>query len=163
MTTISPAYFRRFQSTPPRGRRHKQCWPLGDRACFNPRLHEGGDTNRVTGALRTNVSIHASTREATEFRTYAGQRGQFQSTPPRGRRPDRLVQANLRFQVSIHASTREATVFDDIFPFVDRRFNPRLHEGGDSPRSSVFPRRLLFQSTPPRGRRRLNWSLDGWH
>ncbi len=80
--------------------------------------------------LQHEVSIHASTREAT-WPGWAMRRGcAFQSTPPRGRRPgygaDGLAQG---------------------------RFNPRLHEGGDrtcAARSATCKR---FQSTPPRGRR----------
>ena len=54
----------------------------------------------------------------------------FQSTPPRGRRPELgSVDINL-LRVSIHASAREATLCEV------RRLRKRL-----------------FQSTPPRGRR----------
>jgi len=78
------------------------------------------------------VSIHASAREAT-VRRYGRRRQQ---------------------RVSIHASAREAT--HPRFKNIKRehRFNPRLREGGDDLRQSVTPANYMFQSTPPRGRRR---------
>ena len=54
------------------------------------------------------VSIHASAREATKLRSDSDRGPEFQSTPPRGRRP------------SVAA---RATRFDS--------FNPRLRAGGD--------------------------------
>ena len=78
------------------------------------------------------VSIHAPAREATQ-----------QTQAERGQR-----------QVSIHAPAREATR-----PFAShhlrlRRFNPRPRAGGDSGPSTGTSCVFLFQSTPPRGRRR---------
>ena len=77
-----------FQSTPPRGRRHPA--DLLWRRCtdFNPRLREGGDAMSVVNQIR--------------------QTG-FQSTPPRGRRRYSLKDAVNDFLISIHASAREAT------------------------------------------------------
>ena len=54
---------------------------------FNPRLREGGD-RRLDIVCRTLLP--------------------FQSTPPRGRRPEFLADTT-DFEVSIHASAREAT------------------------------------------------------
>jgi len=77
-----------FQSTPPRGRRHRPPDRGALRPSFNPRLHAGGDlTLTPCDADEVGVSIHASTREATE--------------PP--------GEYCNNCEVSIHASTREAT------------------------------------------------------
>ena len=58
---------------------------------------------------RTEISIHASAREATDGREPMEVEDEFQSTPPRGRR------LSARF---ILAETTN--------------FNPRLREGGDA-------------------------------
>ena len=78
---------RQFQSTPPRGRR------LEDDSSF-----WGSD-----------VSIHASAREATRLDTTFVSRRTFQSTPPRGRRQAAHLLIGDHLSVSIHASAREAT------------------------------------------------------
>ncbi len=80
---------------------------------------------------RQGVSIHASAREATGAVLALEARGEFQSTPPRGRRRAGGSGAGRIKVVSIHASAREATSAGP--------------DGG---------RRQSFQSTPPRGRRR---------
>ena len=98
---------------------------------FNPRLREGGDVNGKQIQMKsTTISIHASAREATESGNRADHKGEFQSTPPRGRRRARSVHftplqsfqstpprgRRLRLKprlidrpISIHASAREAT------------------------------------------------------
>ena len=56
---------------------------------------------------------------------------EFQSTLPRGERPNLSRRTNHRRHVSIHAPTRGATLTLQclrLFPF---RFNPRSHEGSD--------------------------------
>ncbi len=127
-----------FQSTPPRGRRR-------------PRRAKRDEVRRV--------SIHASAREATRTREAASSStacfnprlragGDLRRHPgPRGDR------------VSIHASAREATV----------AVGPRHHHAPVSihasareatirARASSAP--FLFQSTPPRGRRRQSLEND---
>ena len=75
---------------------------------FNPRLREGGDP-AVERLMRSQqISIHASAREATLPQYEGVMYWQFQSTPPRGRRPY-AHRNQLRY----------------------RYFNPRLREGGD--------------------------------
>ena len=77
-----------FQSTPPRGRRpsltlRSTSW----RVSFNPRLHVGGDNLQALCRGCHNVSIHASTWEATAV----------------------ACELEIVNGVSIHASTWEAT------------------------------------------------------
>ena len=101
---------KKFQSTPPRGRRRRIPLPAQDFQL---------------------ISIHASTREATFLSPTFSAPQKFQSTPPRGRRPARTLHRSRKteFQstpprgrrllylplshilklISIHASTREAT------------------------------------------------------
>ena len=78
-----------FQSTLPRGERHHPSNQIHRRSHFNPRSHEGSDRHPVSGSLPLSISIHAPTRGAT-FRNARGEpiKYQFQSTLPRGERPE---------------------------------------------------------------------------
>ncbi len=105
---------------------------------FNPRLREGGDNS-------TRLSINSCFV--------------FQSTPPRRRRLFHLVNLLLYKEISIHASEKEATTAYDIHtqlfsfqstpprrrrpicsnsPTFFTNFNPRLREGGDQIKVSLF-------------------------
>ena len=166
---------RRFQSTTPLGRRHffgnivvfdipisihdsarkattdlrASCNDI--RISIHASAREATSINHVSAAS-TAISIHASAREATKNQLLYQTEFSFQSTPPRGRRPVRAA---------------------GLYPAC--HFNPRLREGGDlvlwlpalcfaisihaSAREATQSlcrscQRLLFQSTPPRGRRR---------
>ena len=103
--------------------------------CFNPRPRAGSDGHFGTGTSTIPL---------------------FQSTPPRGKRPDRVGQLDRR-QVSIHAPAREATRSSGNLPRIEhRRFNPRPRAGSDMPASGSCTVLMLFQSTPPRGKRPLS-------
>jgi len=128
-----------------------------------------------------NVSIHASTREATRF-THRPPPTPKRFNPRLHEGGDRLSSFAFHHRrcfnprlhaggdplfytlqtlktVSIHASTREATQKAHVTTFNLRGFNPRLHAGGDSARVYSPLKISLFQSTPPRGRRR--YGADG--
>ena len=125
---------------------------------------------------RAKVSIHASAREArcigcgaptpqppfqsTPPRGRRGDRSKlfsscspFQSTPPRGRRvkimprPDEAARFNPRLRAGGEQSRPGAVLRSDF------RFNPRLRAGGELAFRLRQGRSILFQSTPPRGRR----------
>ena len=121
-----------FQSTLPRGERHKGREQLRSCSDFNPRSHEGSDNIKTIMPVLRKISIHAPTRGATLHvigflvrkvnfnpRSHEGSDvltiifvitvPQFQSTLPRGER--RSIHRNfiLVFQISIHAPTRGAT------------------------------------------------------
>ena len=120
-----------FQSTLPRGERHAH---LRQSCCshdFNPRSHEGSDSQgcRVSVSPRISIhaptrgatvhisgnftvamiSIHAPTRGATKYRVCAFTVHRFQSTLPRGERHVRFFNVRDQFRISIHAPTRGAT------------------------------------------------------
>ena len=61
----------------------------------------------------------------------------------------------VRAKISIHASAKEATSLHMLIHLSYLDFNPRLREGGDF--AVLLPLRcpIIFQSTPPRRRRRL--------
>ena len=98
---------------------------------FNPRSHEGSDSEDRINIYQVNISIHAPTRGATATTA--------QIPPP--------------FTISIHAPTRGATVPYHVLPSAPLDFNPRSHEGSDTRWHSTLRLTLSFQSTLPRGER----------
>ncbi len=121
---------------------------------FNPRLREGGDDFTNDVAQRTQISIHASAREATQIfelgyhlsihfnpRLREGGDARFLnnlyvniaiSIHASAREATEIRKKDhLDYSISIHASAREATAnaLDNYQEIAD--FNPRLREGGD--------------------------------
>ena len=103
-----------------------------ERHCFNPRSREGSDSvGSLMTQLASNVSIHAPARGATPTAEETSPiQVQFQSTLPRGERPD-----NVTFSQHINR-------FQSTLPRGERRriyipwkwlasFNPRSREGSD--------------------------------
>ena len=134
----------RFQSTPPRGKR-PAVWlqPASAPECFNPRPRAGSDPDQRPLPRRgVEVSIHAPAREATL---------------PLGECPRDI-------EVSIHAPAREATSSTSASCSARSRFNPRPRAGSDSPRIGSVSPASVFQSTPPRGKRRRSavFRPDQW-
>ncbi len=83
---IDPFEVRGFQSTPPRGRRHRTFIAIANRGCFNPRLREGGDL-QPPGIFRCLRSFNPRLREGGDPPSISWTMNfAFQSTPPRGRR-----------------------------------------------------------------------------
>ena len=169
-----------FQSTRPRGARHvrlrrevlrrpvsihaptrgatwRSSYAGTPATCFNPRAHEGRDLGKAQGG---------------------GTADRFQSTRPRGARRGRDGACQHGGRVSIHAPTRGATRGRGAGTRTRGCFNPRAHEGRDSPPSPVSSARcpvsihaptrgatpytstpayfgFTFQSTRPRGARPL--------
>ena len=102
----------------------------------------------------------------------------FQSTLPRGERPPQIFPAYLqllsisihapargatdlqrrgsgRFRISIHAPARGATFGEEYRSAAFSNFNPRSREGSDRNTPRTKNERRSFQSTLPRGERRL--------
>ena len=97
---------------------------------FNPRLREGGDMSEEDAKAMVEISIHASAREATSHIQYDSDMMAFQSTPPRGRRPQKTRSSIIwrTFQSTPPRGRRLG--FEAITNFL-YNFNPRLREGGD--------------------------------
>ena len=76
------------------------------------------------------VSIHAPTRGATAEIVKEPQGNKFQSTHPRGVRPQPRGKKSP-YNVSIHAPTRGATLGVPVLLSAAPSFNPRTHEGCD--------------------------------
>ena len=105
---------RKFQSTPPHGRRHAQA----DAPC-----------------VRRGVSIHASAREATNPVALLGCTvACFNPRLRTGGDGPSIACAGPDSWVSIHASAREATRGGGPSQPQNCRFNPRLRTGGDADR-----------------------------
>ena len=120
-----------FQSTCPRGARPAQ-WPRRVLfSHFNPRAHEGHDCpdHPVWLAGKFQSTCPRGARPSDDMLSIAF--GIFQSTCPRGARrsSDRSYTA---FRISIHVPTRGTTMHGYSLP-VHLDFNPRAHEGHDSP------------------------------
>ena len=120
---------------------------------FNPRFHERSDRVRfAVQSMMLKISIHASTRGATQRHRNSQRSKKFQSTLPREERhKDQNIQISV--WISIHASTRGATqadasycttiLFQSTLPREERlnagkplnqkqlNFNPRFHERSD--------------------------------
>ena len=102
---------------------------------FNPRSHEGSDSEDRINIYQVNISIHAPTRGATggkdiiggaseisihaptrgatdECRAWKEKHNAFQSTLPRGERPNCFDHCQGEMDISIHAPTRGATLTD---------------------------------------------------
>ena len=120
---------RRFQSTHPRGVRRVTIQFRGCIKCFNPRTHEGCDLPNLNKRKEIyRVSIHAPTRGATYDQFEHDLNQWFQSTHPRGVRPD-----------------------TDVAMRQMESFNPRTHEGCDLALDITVKSTNMFQSTHPRG------------
>ena len=124
-------HFSKFQSTPPRGRRLGTAFENDTESAISIHASAREATDGAAAPPISNkISIHASAREATVHWNSNSATIGFQSTPPRGRRPQHRV---------VHLAANH--------------FNPRLREGGDQPPALLPPQISPFQSTPPRGRR----------
>jgi len=125
-----------FQSTRPRGARPAPVLPATLVTGFQSTRPRGARrSGRARSCITSVVSIHAPTRGAT-VRPRHGQ----QAAAP----------------VSIHAPTRGATPRRAGSRLYRARFNPRAHAGRDvTPSDSKLSFQMMFQSTRPRGARRV--------
>ena len=111
-----------------------------DKATANISIHAPTRGATYVAAVRSipgKISIHAPTRGATRKPDNNSNNSKFQSTLPRGERPD------LEFGEMFSAD-----------------FNPRSHEGSDR-RYHRPERDPLFQSTLPRGERHGSSQFSG--
>ena len=175
---------RRFQSTPPHGRRlfHNLFLVLNILFQSTP-PHGRRLAGRAVPGKRQLVSIHASAREATRCTPAAFcVSSSFNPRLRTGGDPGRRASGSADQGVSIHASAREATRGTRTQRCMPACFNPRLRTGGDARRHTLLVWYLNvsihasareatngnnaarycpqpFQSTPPHGRRRTS-SMD---
>jgi len=163
-----------FQSTRPRGARRVYLPQIYQPMGFNPRAHAGRDAAEGRTHSRLIVSIHAPTRGATIPFVMSVATSLFQSTRPRGARPEPVPSAvaGSAFQSTRPRGARHngrcSGVRDRMFqstrprgarPFSPCRclssmgFNPRAHAGRDNLPPQEPRLKPTFQSTRPRGAR----------
>ena len=119
---------------------------------FNPRPRVGGDKEIISFGPAESVSIHAPAWGATPVCVVLGVSDLFQSTPPRGGRPNMRLQLEPWLYVSIHAPAWGATVVAAISRR-SRRFQSTPPRGGRLTPGEILDGLFPFQSTPPRGGR----------
>ena len=152
-TFVELAERRMFQSTHPRGVRHE---PLQDgpdhKHRFNPRTRVGCDAPPL---VRTSVPscFNPRTRVGCDAKAPASStpRSRFQSTHPRGVRPEPGDHAQQNGDVSIHAPAWGATITASTGGAMGSCFNPRTRVGCDTRPCWVAAMPCTFQSTHPRG------------
>ena len=85
--------------------------------------------------------------ERQQYRAKTNVSVKFQSTLPRGERPSHSPKGAKKEVISIHAPTRGATSAFRCMTSSNGYFNPRSHEGSDSPLSVAW---LLLVNFNPR-------------
>ena len=146
-----------FQSTPPHGRRRFLTSSIGDGRRFQSTPPHGRRQNLTKLEDPTDgVSIHASAREATSLLLTCDivKIVSIHASAREATYCDDTVKKCII--VSIHASAREATSTGTSKAVVLPRFNPRLRTGGDEDILALTTNYLMFQSTPPHGRRLIS-------
>ena len=124
--------------------------------CFNPRTHEECDYILRFILLVIQVSIHALTRSATQYRLRLSGFRLFQSTHSRGVRQAWYLKNASRvasFNPRTHEECDKKGVNSNL-PI--HCFNPRTHEECDCMPNALATVPCLFQSTHSRGVRQLN-------
>ena len=154
-----PEHTRRFQSTPPRGRRQRRSRGRVQRQSFNPRLRVGGDLRRqLPPQALAFVSIHASAWEATSRIFSYGHGGGVSIHASAWEASEISIPMIVRIPVSIHASAWEAT---PVRRHISQGRRVSIHASAWEASHPGNSGKILesFQSTPPRGRRR--WPACG--
>ena len=152
--TANKEMYLEFQSTLPRGERPLKHKKSSLFYYFNPRSHEGSDSNNtLTSFCVKPISIHAPTRGATSWGLMYG--FSIKHFNPRSHEgsDNSVYEISPSHTISIHAPTRGATSDQNNKTYLVYHFNPRSHEGSDS--FAVIKMTFLarFQSTLPRGER----------
>ena len=83
--------------------------------------------------------------------SHTKRRQQFQSTLPRGERPDRIERCESEYLISIHAPARGATRRLHSVRCIREDFNPRSREGSDVERTEVVRASTISIHAPARG------------
>ena len=131
-------------------------WPMV--LDFNPRSHEGSDWWKSHILVDQKlISIHAPTRGATYQNHSLVNPFVFQSTLPRGERPnyESLYDPLQVFQSTLPRGERRLSLSGSR---KIRYFNPRSHEGSDGVRSSVRIHFEISIHAPTRGATNLRRS-----
>ena len=145
-----PIPIRKFQSTLPRGERPCLTDKSNDHHDFNPRSRVGSDERFFIGYAGETISIHAPAWGATvQLRIRGGSGKTFQSTLPRGERPNSASLLSLLslFQSTLPRGERRAP--HGRGGAQKKNFNPRSRVGSDRSSQSL---NLLSSNFNPRSR-----------
>jgi len=126
---------------------------------FNPRPHAGGDAGFEFYRFSTfdfNPRPHAGGDHLTAIVEPVSMN--FNPRPHAGGDDEVVVLARDANGISIHAPTRGATTSHTTLTARLKHFNPRPHAGGDDYAHFTRGAMVRFQSTPPRGGRRIGWA-----
>ena len=120
--------------------------------CFNPRARAGRDLYFCVKPIIINVSIHAPARGATIGFQHCLHHWMFQSTRPRGARPNFY---HMAFALLLFQSTRPrgARRLGCLVGIQIMKFQSTRPRGARPASSSAVFCNLSFQSTRPRGAR----------
>ena len=147
-----------FQSTLPRGERQISVPRMICRIrYFNPRSRVGSDVYKLHGGIIIGaISIHAPAWGATQQMPVQQMPvQQFQSTLPRGERPETASTPDQRVDFNPRSRVGSDRVQDHI-RITMPNFNPRSRVGSDANLDKAEQINIIFQSTLPRGERRLH-------
>ena len=100
-----------FQSTLPREERRLWRWLCKHKRYFNPRSHERSDALASYFGTRTDISIHAPTRGATDYRRFNMSIKKNFNPRSHERSDGNCYTLTSNSGISIHAPTRGATVY----------------------------------------------------
>ena len=101
--------FYQFQSTLPREERRLWRWLCKHKRYFNPRSHERSDALASYFGTRTDISIHAPTRGATDYRRFNMSIKKNFNPRSHERSDGNCYTLTSNSGISIHAPTRGAT------------------------------------------------------
>ena len=143
----------KFQSTCPRGARPSARAAGLYSGHFNPRARVGHDMLSLPGMEYSMISIHVPAWGTTSVR-FSGRSTsrRFQSTCPRGARPDARYHPLARRPISIHVPAWGTTPFGEG-GVVGGLISIHVPAWGTTWRSSGIVQGMRFQSTCPRGAR----------
>ena len=159
----SPLHSKQFQSTFPRGERPcGESW-LRSATSFQSTFPRGERRHTTaTDALEHGISIHVPAWGTTlHGKALAHFELPFQSTFPRGERCDQKWTRISKNWISIHVPAWGTTLMQGLCLLLLQNFNPRSRVGNDWPLRQIRQRQKLFQSTFPRGERRVR-SVQGY-
>ena len=122
----------------------------GRRVNFNPRSLTGATSVNDKPAVRSDISIHAPSRERPKIFKPRDGVITFQSTLPHGS-DDMTFEEWVKIYISIHAPSRERPILLIIIREREGQFQSTLPHGSDLMVCRSCRRSLTFQSTLPHG------------
>ena len=143
-----------FQSTFPRGERQNLSRNIFLKEYFNPRSRVGNDGYPIVYCCLEEISIHVPAWGTTKPFRNSVQRLIFQSTFPRGERPYKVSIQTKTNTISIHVPAWGTTGQHGLSR-QETKISIHVPAWGTTPFSGIWNWIVGFQSTFPRGERRV--------